>query len=485
MEETVDLDEHSSWNKNGSLEDSDEEVQVQVDPDLMERMSIFEYQLTAVFDRQAAMATCQVVVPSAEIFSRPGAAVVLPIYQPHAYPCPNTFFKLPVPPQQWPQAPVMVRPSPTSDTKIRGIRYANDTNYQHFTGFCAGCILPMNTGVEAPGKSLVVDFESSTFVGSLLMRMRDIPALDIINTNNNADADADASQEAGTTSYFEGKRRRFQAVVKGKFKKRIRMSECVTGQIFERPAGELPARLVVRAIIKLVSTLAPQLEATLDGTQPRFLTPLVATAQTVLGKKTASVVADTTSTATATANITLTAMEQEKLRNYKVYTGALNMEDAIEEPHASDPTSLLQAVPGSTSDTCTNSTSKNDTTHKSSVAARVKARKKAFNHLSAQQAPDPTFDLDKEYTFEFFQHLLLFDQDELAVECPLVGKVGLAKPLAGQPLKFMSAQKLAPDAHGRADLTYLWSFDLWHASLYPYAAAAVAQSVNTRETNSK
>lgn len=103
----------------------------------------------------------------------------------------------------------MLRPTPGKGTKIRGIRYADSHTYQDFTGFCAGCILPINTGQEKPGKSLVVDFESSSFVGSLLMRIRNSQRIN------------DTSDYTDGESYFDGKKRKFQAAVKGKFKKAL------------------------------------------------------------------------------------------------------------------------------------------------------------------------------------------------------------------------------------------------------------------------
>jgi hypothetical protein len=286
-------------------------------------------------------------------------------------------------------------------------------------------------------------------VGSLLMRIRDIPP-----ANDLSDYTEDG------TSYFDGKRRKFQATIKGKFKTPLKMSECVTGQTFERPAGELPGRFVVNGAIKVISLLAPQLEATLEGNQPRFVSPLISTAQTAIAKDRRTGFEDSSQSVAVEA----TADKELQLRNYEIYSGALDLEDTIEEPSASDPSSLMQAVPEA---------SHADSSHKS-VAARTKMRKTLFNNLAAKKAAEPTFDLEKEYTFEFFQHLLIFDeQDELKVDMGrIVGKVGLAKPLNGQPLKFMGAHK-HPET---SDLTSLWSFDLWHSSLYGYAQEAEKES---------
>jgi len=423
--------------------DDDIEVEAVSDPDVIQRISLVETQLIEMFDHLAALSDTDRAprLPKIKIPKE------LAIHQPHAYPCTDTFKRLPAPPFRWPQAPVMLRPTPGSDMKIRGIRYADSTKYQSFAGFCAGCILPINTGQEKPGKSLVVDFESPHFVGTLLMRIKDIPQ---VNDSENYDQ---------STCYFEGKKRKFQAVVKGKFKTPLRMSECVTGQAFERPAGQLPHRLIVNTFIKIVSTLAPQLEATLEGNHPRFLTPLVATAQTVQCK-------DSTQEAVHVPAEVIPNEQVEQLLNYHVYAGSTDMEDYIEEPSASDMASLLQTLEKNVSDD-----------KSSAVSTRMKARKRAFNHIAAKHAPEPVFDLQKEYTFEFYQHLLLFTEDELQVELGrAIGNIGLAQPLNGQPIKFMGAHK-HPET---SELSSLWSFELWHESLYGSAQQALDHNYSQR-----
>ena len=79
--------------------------------------------------------------------------------------------------------------------------------------------------------------------------------------------------------------------------------------------------------------------------------------------------------------------------------------------------------------------------------------------------------LEKKYTFEVYQHLLLFSGDELKVDLGrAIGKIGLSPPLNGQPIKFMSAYK------NTGELSSLWSFDLWHDySLYGLAQPALSE----------
>lgn len=420
---------------------SKEEIEIEADENVVKRMSLVEFSLLDL------VAACREVGEDTnekrnEISEIP--PTLLPIHQPHAYPCADTFKLLPSHPNKWPQAPVMIRPTPGTSTKIRGIRLASQTDYQHFPGFCAGCILPINTGKETAGNSLVIDFESTHFVGTALFRIKDIPPP---FTPNDKDL---LSPRLGSESYFDGKKRKFQAVIKGKFKTPLSMSECVTGQQFHRMAGRLPAHWIVSSFIRFVSTLAPQLEASIDGDRPRFLTPLVATAHTCIAKQQGNSVQETPTRSNGSQEL------DEKLLNYSVYKGSRDMEDAVEEPPADDATSLMQVL-----NNC------NKLTSGGSVASRMKARKKAFNQVSAQHLDDPKFRLDTEYCFEFYQHLLLFGDDTgLALDMGrAIGKVPLAPCTNGQPIKVMGAHK----DPGTGELDTLWSFDLWHESLYEYA----------------
>lgn len=306
----------------------------------------------------------------------------------------------------------------------------------------------------------MIDFESKHFVGTILIRIKQA-------CNHSVQDDSDGK------SYFDGKKRKFQTVVKGRFKSPLPMSHCVTGQTFNRPAGKLPARWIVTAFIKFIATLAPQLEATLDGTKPRFLTPLIATAHTVL----------------TSCDKSLRDSEESDVRDVRFPS---DLEAAISEPSSIDTSSIMLAVTKASESSSSEKVNVPDTS-RSSIAGRMKARKKVFNALAAAasydpcKALEPRFDTQTEYTFEFYQHLLDFG-DELAVDMGMVGgKVGLAKATDGQPLKIMAAYRdpsrkksdsgIENTAHNdKLALDTLWSFDLWHESLYPYAEMA-------RETN--
>jgi hypothetical protein len=117
-------------------------------------------------------------------------------HEAHAFPCKDTYSNLPSYPTRWPQCPVMIRPTPYTSTKVRGIRRAKAREYEHFPGFCAGCILPVNNGSEKDGEGIVIDFESSHFVGTLLLRIKNAPESELASYQEK--------------SYFDGKKRRFQ-----------------------------------------------------------------------------------------------------------------------------------------------------------------------------------------------------------------------------------------------------------------------------------
>ncbi|VEU36874.1 unnamed protein product [Pseudo-nitzschia multistriata] len=381
---------------------------------------------------------------------------------PNAYPCKDTQHELPQHPSTWPQRPLMVRPTPCSSTKIIGIRRAISDNYENFKGCCAGCILPINNGRELEGESLVVDFESTNFVGTLFLRIKDVPPLERgKNGSMNNDEENDIKYgQSESIDYFADRKRKFQAIIKGRFKKALAMNRCVTGQSFKRPAGKLPAKWLVSSFIKFVSILAPQLDASLDGNSPRFLTPLLATANTVLSQENGIDETGNNSSTTNKCNRPLSSEDGSPC--LKIDTTV-----DLEEPSSLEPSSVLSSLLAHES----NPSIKIPDTSLYSSIDRTVSRKKVFNLLSAMNSPEPRFDCDRIYTFEFYQHLL-----ELSRYALDMGSVGGMIPLAqatdGQPLKIMAAHRESDESQ---ELDILWSFDIFHESLYAYAELAVDQ----------
>mmetsp|Transcript_17427 Transcript_17427/g.25165 ORF Transcript_17427/g.25165 Transcript_17427/m.25165 type:complete len:614 (-) Transcript_17427:63-1904(-) len=185
----------------------------------------------------------------------------------------------------WVQRPLMLRPTPGSGTRVKSIRFANSSDclwsegseeswveklHQHWGKSYAGndlkgcpecMLLPINNGNEKKGESLVIDFVSNVFEGSLLVRLR--------HTNGTTRSAYDDN-----SGYFKGVNRRYQVVVQGRPLREIPMTDCYTGLQFDRKFGKLPSKWIVKGALKVLSFFAPQLHAEIDGDSPSSLAPL-------------------------------------------------------------------------------------------------------------------------------------------------------------------------------------------------------------------
>jgi hypothetical protein len=360
----------------------------------------------------------------------------------------------------------MIRPTPHSSTRIKGVRKLNTKDYiPDLPGFCGtDGILPINNGTEPKGESLVIDFESTNFGGTLLLRIQQAPPPPLSsNMNLQNDGASATATNSSIPSYFHGKKRRFQAVVRGRFRQPIPMAQTVTGQAFDRKAGNLPAQWMVNSFLQFITTLVPQLQVQLSGNNPRFLSPLVATAHTVLQHNSSS-------------SYNTNDDDDNSDTNKNNHSGP--MDEGLEEVHMSHPSSVVPLVYRALGRTVERA-HKADST---SIQARMKARKRAMNQLAVQRDTTVQFDVTKEYTFEFYQHLLDFGPEGLAIDLGRAGgKVGIAKATDGQPLKLMSAWQSSETG----EFDPLWSFDIWHESLYPYAQAAEERIHESRTDSTK
>ena len=170
-------------------------------------------------------------------------------------------------PKKWPQAPIALIPTPGSNTRVKAIRFSNSKEFlwapgshlnwnqklanhwgkvdkekqsKHYECCCEKCVIcPINNGNEKKGESLVVDFESDLFEGSLLLRLR--------YTEGTTPEPFD--DEKG---YFKGMNRRYQACIRGRFKESIPMTSLVTGLRFNRKFGKMPSKWVLKGALKVI-----------------------------------------------------------------------------------------------------------------------------------------------------------------------------------------------------------------------------------------
>eukprot|EP00542_Grammatophora_oceanica_P015402 CAMPEP_0194050300 /NCGR_PEP_ID=MMETSP0009_2-20130614/34472_1 /TAXON_ID=210454 /ORGANISM="Grammatophora oceanica, Strain CCMP 410" /LENGTH=669 /DNA_ID=CAMNT_0038696847 /DNA_START=87 /DNA_END=2096 /DNA_ORIENTATION=+ len=322
-------------------------------------------------------------------------------------------------PKDWPQCPLLFRPTPGSGTSVKAVRFTSGkvlwqpgstTTWYHALREhwgettetstdtmmddmgCPECMcLPVNNGNEKEGEALVIDFESPLWDGTLLMRLRYAEG-------------TTAEPYQDDKGYFSGMNRKYQAVISGNPKQPIRLTACQTGLLMDRPFGKLPAKWMVKGALKVLSFFAPQLEAKLEGDHPSSLTPLGSTPQMLY------------------------------------VNPEFSMESSQEEPSAPKH-SILDKV----SDAPT-------------TLARARYRKKQFDKLYMARSATPEMVPSDSYQMEFLQHL--FDFRTFAMDLgSFLGQMPLDEILNGQPLQLMALCHDGPEAQK------LWAFDVWHEAL--------------------
>jgi Protein of unknown function (DUF1769) len=344
-------------------------------------------------------------------------------------------------PSEWPQAPVLLRPKPGGSTKILGIRkesstedflwrpgqveqwwdvlhkewdptYSRSDQFQRLS--CEYCvILPINNGMEKPGEALVVDFETPLFAGTLLLRLR--------GTNGSTKAPYDDNYEAG---YFADKIIRYQAVLRGRFKKELPFSSLVTGNRLYRPCGKLPPSIVMWATMKVIHFFAPQLNMRLEKCdRPYVLSPF--------GSAPRTIVVEDSHIDPGNSNGSLTRDLNEPT---KAFQSILAKDNPIKNP-----------------------------------LERARARKKHMDQSFISKSATPVTDPNKIYTFEFLQHLLDYQKFQIDVSHSVHTK--LKDLLDGQPLQLMAECNMEAAEGSSIGSNELFSFEIWNECLWEDAKA--------------
>jgi len=286
---------------------------------------------------------------------------------------------------------------------------------------CPQCaILPINNGNEKPGEALVTDFETDIFAGTILVRLR----------HSHGTTPDPYDDKVG---YFAGMNRRYQAVIRGRFKEPIPFTQCLTGFQLSKPVGKLPPKWIVKGALKVISFFAPQLDVQFDGPHPSSLTPLGSTPQSI------------TVSTHQSAQQDASGKEEPDL------------EGIHEEPVRAEETLLGRSA---------------GTPSGGGSLHRARFRKRHFDKLFTARSPVPRADPEKVYTFEFLQHL--FDFEKMSIELgSVMGSLPLHDMLNGQPLQIMACARTCHGGGGEGDghddddtYRYLWAFDLWHEEVW-------------------
>jgi hypothetical protein len=187
----------------------------------------------------------------------------------------------------------------------------------------------------------------------------------------------------------------------------------------------LPPKWVLRGSVKIAGLFSPRMDADLECAHPRILSPLCSMAQSIhVGREEECPPLDIPHT----------------------------------EPSHQSTESLVHELRNCQADISGNT----------SVQIRKKAFDSVYDKRISQQALSPCFDTNATYTFEFLQHLI--DYNDFSLDFgSIVGKMKLGGALKGQPCRFV-AGVISKDGKERVptlrDMDCLWSFDLWHESLY-------------------
>ncbi len=117
------------------------------------------------------------------------------------------------------------------------------------------------TVVRCNSPTSVFSVETDAFVGRIYMRLRGMPNEPV--------------------QYFSKNRSvRMSAVVQGRFKRQgLTMSDCATGYEFEQPLAHLPARIVIRTVLRIAQSFAPTMVQDMTGVRPYLLNPMFQTIQ--------------------------------------------------------------------------------------------------------------------------------------------------------------------------------------------------------------
>mmetsp|Transcript_3727 Transcript_3727/g.8163 ORF Transcript_3727/g.8163 Transcript_3727/m.8163 type:complete len:620 (+) Transcript_3727:103-1962(+) len=402
---------------------------------------------------------------------------------------------------EWVQEPLLLVATPGRSMKIHRIRRVVDPSYFESPNLLHSetiqkCFmqddccnnqsiqLPINNGKEPPLHAHVIDFESNLFAGTALFRIRDTKGWNSIQpmapTIN--DANSMTSQD-----YFSKYNRKFQMVIRGKFKPDVVMADCMSGVLLDQhlvtsktpkincPDGlpcepvtnanidtknkskrlrrlkigkspnddSLPPKWALRAALKAAAVFSPRMDADLESSNPRILSPLCSSAQTIIVS-----------------------------RKPSGEGASRRLDETLVEPSPHDDASLvhdLNMLPtkklGGSSTDCVQQRKR-----ASDAASDARVQSLAKNPAEGCQM-SPCFDPKAEYTFEFLQHLI--DYTDLSLDLgKILGKVRVGGALRGQPIRYVAGvkqrnRKAAAESCSMSmyDMDCIWSFDLWHKSL--------------------
>jgi len=149
---------------------------------------------------------------------------------------------------QWPHRPAYFCAHPDVDTK----------------DFEKGAPLPLGR---------LVEFETDLFVGRMLFRLKPIPPTEVVSNECDADEKNQKVVEKAQEDYFEGKKRNYQFVIQGRFRKEIPISNLVIGDFYTKPMVGIPKGIMMRMYQRFMETINPGVIMDMTSDTPKALGP--------------------------------------------------------------------------------------------------------------------------------------------------------------------------------------------------------------------
>jgi len=121
------------------------------------------------------------------------------------------------------------------------------------------------TGQECP-IGIPFEFETDLFKGLAMIRVRDL------------ESSGDPSSDK---KYFQGRKRKNQILVQGKFKQEIKCTDAISGTEFKEPFTTQPPMFIQTLLHKLFRRISPSLDIKLCGEMPKVMVNLGEAAQCI------------------------------------------------------------------------------------------------------------------------------------------------------------------------------------------------------------
>ena len=207
-------------------------------------------------------------------------------------------------------------------------------------------------------------------------------------------------------SYFANRQRKSVTVVQGRFRSRVRATDVLVGQVFEKNLRDLPPPWILKAGESFMRSFSPILKLDFCSPRPYYVSPIMQACQTLRCDLPGG---------------------QPALRELGT--------DLVEEN-----TRIGAQFASFTSD--------------HGVCMQSLERKRILSDLS--QLSEMFFETQYVYTFEMYQHL--FNPVTFSLSLPLFDRC-LIPYLNGQPVQLMACNA--------SFSRYFWRYELWHKDLEP------------------